>query len=140
MAKNNDFERRLDKMQSIRENFIDKLSLDPDEDADFKMPVDEKEMQLLAQLMRDVDNSEIKRRKLAIDADDADTNRLVAEMTIEATRNAGNQNPFRRGSDGSPIPVTNTEKLGEYEFTDGEKLQGTHIETVAEFEDRAGKI
>lgn len=134
------FERRMDRMQQIREAYIDQLTTDPNSDVEIAMPDDEKERQMLLQIMRDVDNSEIKRRKLDIEADDADTNRLVAEMTIEAVRNAGNQNPFKRGADGSPVPVSNEDKLGHFEFTDGEKVQGTRIETVAEFQDRAGEI
>lgn len=134
------FERRLDRAQLIREAYVDQLTTDETRPDEIAMPADEKERLLLMQILRDIDNSELKRRKLDIEADDADTNRMVAQMVIEATRQSAGQDPFRRAADGSAAPVTSDEKLGQYEFQEGEKLQGTHIESVAEFEQREGKI
>lgn len=137
---NNQFSKRLDRMQMIREAWIEEMTLDETDASKIAMPEDLKERIFLANLLRDVDASELKRRKLSIEADDADTNRLVAEMTVEAVKQAQNQNPFRRAPDGSAIPIGNEEKLGGFEFEEGEKLQGTHIETVEDFQNRNGRI
>ena len=139
MAKQTNFERRLEKMQELRELFVDQLTTD-EVSQELKLPDDPKEQITLLTLMRDLDKSELNRRKLEIEDANADTSRQVAEMTIIALKEARNQDPFRRAPDGSPIPVGNQEKLGDFTFSDGEKLQGTHIETMDQFEERAGEV
>ena len=139
MATQTNFERRLERAQELRELFIDQLTID-ETSQEIKLPNDPKEQITLLALMRDMDKSELNRRKLEIEDANADTSRQVAEMTIMALKEARNKDPFRRAPDGSPIPVGSQDKLGDFTFSEGEKLQGTHVETMDQFEERAGEV
>lgn len=128
-----DFDRRMNMTRDIRDLVAARLM------PGGVIPENEDTIEIVMKLMNDMDKSEIQRRRIAVEDKSADTSRKVAEEALEMIRQLGNRNPFERAPDGSAIIPEAGEQDTDYDFTDGEKLQGMQTDTLPELEKRVGR-